>query len=170
MPIAYEFVYRDSREPATGEWRSVPHRVVQKTRKYVYVAQHPYSADDVTGGWQDREVPTFRLDRKRLDREGYAFIPATAYLTGTEEPMFFAAPHHERTTAGDRQLPKCLRVLGISWPCTVTDVKEAYRRLVKSAHPDGGGSHDGFLALQEAYEQALRLCQRGVCRTGHSAG
>jgi curved DNA-binding protein CbpA len=48
-------------------------------------------------------------------------------------------------------------VLELSWPCTVAEIKEAYRRLVKQAHPDGGGTHDVFLALQEADEQALRM-------------
>jgi hypothetical protein len=132
---------------------------VGRTSRYVYVEQRPYVPDDVTGSWLDRELPVYRLDRQALEREGYAFIPPTAYVTESEEPMFFAAPHHERTVAGGRQSPKCLHVLGISWPCTVTDVREAYRRLVKSAHPDGGGNHDGFLALQAAYEQALRMYQ-----------
>jgi len=36
---------------------------------------------------------------------------------------------------------------------------KAYRTLVKGTHPDGGGSHDKFLELQAAYEQALRLCR-----------
>jgi curved DNA-binding protein CbpA len=59
----------------------------------------------------------------------------------------------------DSQLSRCLGLLKLSWPCTVAEVKEAYRSLVKLAHPDGGGTHDEFLALQEAYEQALRMCR-----------
>ena len=157
-PVVQEFLYRDVCDAVTEHWGSVPHRVVRKTNKYVYVEQRPYSRDDLTGSWLDRDRPTFRLDRQALEQEGYAFIPATAYVADTEEPMFFDRPHHKRTRWYGRQLPKCLEVLDLSWPCTVTDVKEAYRRLVKCAHPDGGGSHDEFLALQKAYEQALRMC------------
>ncbi len=156
-PVAQGFLYRDVRDAMTRHWDSVPHRVVRITRKYVYVEQHPYSPDDLTGSWLDQERPTFRLDRQALEQEGYAFIPATATIADTEEPMFFTRPRHKCVGWYGRQLPKCLGVLGLSWPCTVTDVKEAYRRLVKRAHPDGGGNHDKFLALQEAYEQALRM-------------
>jgi hypothetical protein len=76
-----------------------------------------------------------------------------------EEPVFFDRPRHDRARRFGGQLAQCLKMLNLSWPCTVADVKQAYRRLVKRAHPDGGGSHDQFLALQEAYEQALRMCR-----------
>jgi hypothetical protein len=95
-PITQEFLYRDVCFAATKHWVSAPHRVVQKTRKYVYVEQRPYSPDDRTGSWLDGEYPTFRLDRQALEQEGYAYIPATAYIADTEEPMFFTRPRHER--------------------------------------------------------------------------
>jgi hypothetical protein len=150
-----EYLYRDVYDAAAKQWGSVPHRVVRRTNKYVYVEQHPYSPDDLTGSWLDSEHSTYRLDRRTLEQEGYAFIPVTAYLADKEEPLFFT---HERIKRHISQLPKCLEVLNLSWPCTVKDVKKAYRRLVKSAHPDGGGTHDEFLELQAAYEQALRIC------------
>ncbi len=158
IPAAQEFLYRDVYDTVTKHWDSVPHRIVRKTTKYVYVEQRPYSPGDLTASWLDRERPAFRLDRQALGQNGYAFIPVTAYVADTEEPMFFAKARHERTGSYERQLPKCLDMLRLSWPCTVTDVKEAYRKLVKCAHPDGGGDHDRFLALQEAYEQALQMC------------
>jgi curved DNA-binding protein CbpA len=40
-------------------------------------------------------------------------------------------------------------------------VKAAYRQRVKQVHPDYGGKHEDFLALQAAYEEALRLCRYG---------
>jgi DnaJ-class molecular chaperone with C-terminal Zn finger domain len=154
--VMHEFLYRDIYDAATKQWDSVPHRVVRRTRKYVYVEQHSYSSDNLTGGWLDAERPTYRLDRQVLEQEGYAFIPASSYLSDKEEPLFF---NHERGKRYSGRLPTCLEVLHLSWPCTVADVQEAYRRLVKSAHPDGGGSHSKFLELQAAYEQALRICR-----------
>lgn len=151
----HEFLYRDIYNAATKEWNSVPHRVVRRTRNYVFVEQHPYFPDDLTGSWLDSERPTYQLDRPALEQEGYAFIPATAYLSDKEEPLFF---NYDREKRHGAKLPKCLEVLHLSWPCTVTEVQEAYRKLVKSAHPDGGGNHDKFLELQAAYEQALRIC------------
>jgi hypothetical protein len=154
--IVHEFLYRDVYNATTKQWESVPHRVVRRTRKYIYVEQHPYSPDDSIGSWLAGERPTYRLDRQTLEQKGYAFIPATTDLADKEEPLFF---NYERTKQHEGQLPKCLDVLHLSWPCTVTEVHEAYRRLVKSAHPDGGGNHDKFLELQAAYEQALRICR-----------
>jgi len=156
IPVLHEFLYRDIYDPATKQWASVPHRIVRSTSKYVYVEQHSYSNEDLTGSWLDGDVPAYRLDRQSLEQQGYAFIPATAYLANTEEPLFF---NSERNKRYGSESPKCLEVLQLSWPCTVTGVQEAYRRLVKSAHPDGGGSHDKFLELQAAYEQALLLCR-----------
>lgn len=46
-------------------------------------------------------------------------------------------------------------VLGLAPPFSLRQVREAYRRLSKSVHPDVGGSHREFLRLTEAYEQAL---------------
>jgi hypothetical protein len=153
--IMDEFLYRDIFDTATKQWSSVPYRVARRTTNYVYVEQQPYSPGDLTGSWLDDERPTYRLDRQALEQNGYAFLPTTANLTDQEEPLFFS---YERRKLDGDQSPVCLKVLNLSWPCTVTEVQEAYRRLVKSAHPDGGGSHDKFLELQAAYEQALRLC------------
>jgi hypothetical protein len=154
--LMHEFLYRDVFDTATKQWESVPHRVVQRTPKYVYVEQQPYSPGGWTGSWLDGERPTYRLDRQTLEQNGYAFIPANSYLGDQDEPLFFS--YDRRTLHGD-QLPTCLQLLNLSWPCTAADVQETYRKLVKGAHPDGAGNHDKFLELQAAYEQALRLCR-----------
>jgi hypothetical protein len=156
LPMIHEFLYRGVFDPKNKQWESVPHRVVRRTNKYVFVEQYPYSPDDLPGSWMDSERSTYRLDRQALEQHGYAFIPATADLADQEEPLFF---NYQRNMRQGNQLPKCLEVLHLSWPCTVREVQEAYRRLVKSAHPDGGGNHDKFLELQAAYEQALRMCR-----------
>lgn len=154
-PSMQEFLYRDTVDVESGQRISTAHRVVKRTDKYVFVEQKPYASKDLTGSFLDRERPTFRLDRQILEQEGYAFIPASASLSDSEEPVFYAA---DRIHAFRRELFQCLQVLELSWPCTQEEVKTAYRRLVRSAHPDGGGDHDRFLRLQEAYEQAMQLC------------
>ena len=156
VPVLHEYLYRDVYDAVTKQWKSMPHRIVNRTSRYIYVEQRPASRADLTGSWLDREQPTYRLDRQVLEGQGYAFIPATAELSDQEEPVFFIS--QDNSWRGN-EVPACLKVLHLSWPCTVTDVQEAYRTLVKGAHPDGGGSHDKFLELQAAYEQALRLCR-----------
>jgi len=156
IPVLHEFLYRDIYDAFTKQWVSMPHRIVRRTNRYIYVEQDPYSPQDLTGSWLDGERSTYRLDREALEQNGYAFIPATASLTDHEEPLFFIS---KRGAEYVGQLPKCFEVLQLKWPCTVAEVQEAYRRLVKAVHPDGGGSHDKFLELQAAYEQAMRLCR-----------
>ena len=155
-PVLHEYLYRDIYDAAARQWTSMPHRIVRRTSNYIYVEQQPYSPGDSTGSWLDQESPTYRLDRQTLKQQGYAFISPTAPLTDQQEPVFFVS---ERNQWHSSQVPACLQILHLSWPCTVKEVQEAYRKLVKSAHPDGGGSPDQFVALQAAYEQALRLCQ-----------
>jgi hypothetical protein len=47
--------------------------------------------------------------------------------------------------------------LGLSYPCSKADIKRAYRAKAKTLHPDSGGSHDEFIRLQSAYEDAMRM-------------
>ena len=152
-----EFLYRDVRDDLTKEWHSIAHRIVRKTTKYVYVEQRPYDPERLTGSWLDHDAPTFRLSRVILEREGYALTPVTADVA---DPLFFTTPYQERVARFGRQPSRgCLSLLNLSSPCTIAEVKAAYRKLAKCAHPDRGGSHDEFLALQAAYEQALHLCR-----------
>jgi hypothetical protein len=47
-------------------------------------------------------------------------------------------------------------------PSTTDELRRAYRRAVKSAHPDAGGSADAFRAVTEAFG---RLSERLAVRT-----
>lgn len=47
-------------------------------------------------------------------------------------------------------------VLGVSPQATEDDVRAAYRQLAKVHHPDAGGTHENFVAVQQAYERALQ--------------
>ena len=41
----------------------------------------------------------------------------------------------------------------------LADVRTQYRELAKLYHPDAGGHHTDFLALQQAYEQVMEYLQ-----------
>jgi hypothetical protein len=52
-------------------------------------------------------------------------------------------------------VPDCFRALGFTEiPKSVDEVKAKYRALVKTMHPDQGGTEDGLKALFAASEQA----------------
>ena len=42
---------------------------------------------------------------------------------------------------------------------SLADVRKQYRELAKLYHPDAGGDHTDFLALQQAYEQVVEYLQ-----------
>jgi hypothetical protein len=56
-----------------------------------------------------------------------------------------------------RDTPRCILALDLTLPCTEEDVLAAYRRKVKSLHPDLGGDQRAFLRLQAHFEQAMTL-------------
>ncbi|MEM7348617.1 MAG: J domain-containing protein [Chloroflexota bacterium] len=150
-----ELLYQDIYNDLTDEWESVPHRVIKKTKKYVYVERHLYDPTFQIDGWSSQAAPTFRLNRQQLEEDGYTFTP----LIEIDDPLFFTLPYQERLIHYAGNTPSCLRQLNLTFPATPAAVKSAYRQLVKQVHPDHGGDQDEFLALQTAYEQALQLCR-----------
>jgi len=147
---ATEFLYEwhmdhdDSRVP--DEWRA--YRILKKTKKCVFV-EYTYG-----GPWHK----TMRLDRAKLEAEGGVYWHDGTWCV------------HFQTEEGKRQydlkraewsayIPDCLKVLGLTREATVEDVKRAYHEAALKEHPDTGGTHEGFLNLQEYYQLALRMVQ-----------
>jgi hypothetical protein len=54
------------------------------------------------------------------------------------------------------QRPEFMAVLGLLPPYALEDVKRAYHDMVRTAHPDHGGSIAEFRKIQNAYEEAQR--------------
>lgn len=54
-----------------------------------------------------------------------------------------------------------LNLLGLVHPFTADDVKRAYKRKAQTEHPDKGGTHERFVQLQQARDEALRMASRG---------
>jgi DnaJ-domain-containing protein 1 len=50
---------------------------------------------------------------------------------------------------------KALKLLGIEENSTKTEIKRAYRLLVRNAHPDKGGDAKKFIKLRKAYEHLI---------------
>jgi hypothetical protein len=72
----------------------------------------------------------------------------------------------ERERQWQELLERCARIqgrpvaiLGLTWPFTAAEVKNAYRRLAKQHHPDRGGDPAQFNELVHAYQQALAVAQ-----------
>jgi len=67
------------------------------------------------------------------------------------------------TAAGNVQtVPTHYEVLGIPEGASEDDVRQAYRRLVKAAHPDAAGDPARFRLITEAYDVLSDPAQRGT--------
>jgi len=112
--------------------------------------------------WRSGE--TFEQRRTRLLQEARRLVEERQRLWWETERGFWRQkaetaqrePPRERT-AGSTQAPGpkkaadttpwFIRELGLTWPCTEEDVKAAWRRGVKTRHPDQGGSSEAFIAF-----------------------
>jgi DnaJ-class molecular chaperone len=81
---------------------------------------------------------------------------ATTFMTGL-------MLHHRQDRRMQRAIPRHLlaeyRLLHLQADDSLAEVRTRYRELAKRYHPDSGGSHADFLALQQAYEQVLEYLQ-----------
>ena len=77
-------------------------------------------------------------------------LPAerTAYLHSSE--TFRKVQHYPAV------MLQALAVLDLSYPCSLIDIKQAYRLQAKQVHPDQGGDAERFLNLQTAYLTLLK--------------
>jgi DnaJ-class molecular chaperone len=82
---------------------------------------------------------------------------ATTFMTGSarhpgqaRRRMQRVIPHH---------LQAEYRLLHLQAEVSLDEVRSQYRELAKRYHPDAGGSHADFLALQQAYEQVMEYLQ-----------
>lgn len=56
-----------------------------------------------------------------------------------------------------KDIPECFRLLGFTNIPDRKELKERYRQIVKTAHPDAGGNEEYFIAVQNAYEQSEKF-------------
>jgi hypothetical protein len=96
---------------------------------------------------------------------GYFFMVADfrAYLRSLKRQLMRIVPvGRDGPWWAFRETPSCVSALGLQMPCTVEQVKEAYRVRVKELHPDRGGDMRRFLKLQSHFEDALRVVSQAA--------
>ncbi len=127
------------------------HLVLKKTARKVYVTRRSCGPDQLgteDESWGPNE-PALPLDRVQLEREGSAFAK------GYRQSDFYATREGATGDLGDRR-DKALKDLGITAPCTIQEIKEAYRLRAFEVHPDRGGGPSDFQAVESAYRRLLR--------------
>ncbi|GIX48229.1 MAG: hypothetical protein KatS3mg131_2440 [Candidatus Tectimicrobiota bacterium] len=97
-------------------------------------------------------MPVQESPRRHVIEE---FLRACRAARGPHRPH--GDPHAAVLHAAGQATPACLRLLGLTWPCTTAEVKRAFRRQAKRLHPDVGGDSEAFQRLCRAYHEALAL-------------
>jgi hypothetical protein len=83
-----------------------------------------------------------------------------AYLRSLRRALVVVAGYRTELPEWMRKnTPRCILALGLVMPCTAEDVLAAYRRKVKTLHPDRGGDRREFLRLQAHFEEALAFVE-----------
>jgi hypothetical protein len=87
-------------------------------------------------------------------------IDIRAYLRSLRRALVLVTHYRRELPEWVRKTsPHCILALGLTMPCTADDVLAAYRRKVKTLHPDRGGSRREFLQLQAQFEQAMSVVE-----------
>jgi hypothetical protein len=86
-------------------------------------------------------------------------VDIRAYLRALRGMLVVVKDHLPHFTPywAHRHTPGCIRSLGLELPCTEAEVKQAYRRLAETLHPDRGGDRQRFLLLQGEFEAAIEF-------------
>jgi hypothetical protein len=156
-PIEYVFQggldWDDTTRNVVFRTRRMP--VVRTTEKLVFVE---HTVRRTTSG--ALVVTTIALDRAALERgekvRGWSRVPPS------EQEI---ASTLGRCEAASASSPSWATTLGIAFPCTADEVRRAFRRAAKAAHPDAGGSAEVFRAVAEAFEQASQYFSAFSART-----
>src|SRR5512142_799584 len=82
---------------------------------------------------------------------------AQFFLIGSALPVSQGRMTTQRTIP--RHLQAEYRLLHLQAEVSLAEVRTQYRELAKRYHPDAGGSHADFLALQQAYEHVTGYLQ-----------
>ncbi len=139
---------------------------------WCHSAGHPTPLEALTGLLADRLDQVFRrpsLTREILADDGDEPVRVARWLVYPDEPTgslargfraevayLYDVPR-EDTRDSDAPLPWAA-ILGLTEPFTIEQIRQAYRSRSREAHPDVGGSHEEFVRLQRAYQQAMRAC------------
>ncbi len=130
------------------------HLILKKTARKVYVTRRSCGPDQLgteDENWGPNE-PKIPLDRAELEREG------SAYAKGYRQSDFYGNREAAMGDSADRR-DKAFHDLGIRAPCTVEEIKAAYRLRAFEVHPDRGGNPSEFQAVEAAYRRLLREAQ-----------
>ena len=150
-----EYLYTRRPGDNDGDHFVAAHLILARTPTKVRVSRQSIGPDQIGTDderWDEVVVRAIALDRAPLERSG------SAYSKNYPESEFYTSRDR---AAGDSEWDgrAALGLLGIGSPCTLEDIKAAYRLKALAVHPDRGGDPVDFRAVEDAYRRLLREAQ-----------
>lgn len=170
-----EFVYSPEREwrLPRKRWNWQRHRIVKKTKKYLFVEEQPYFGSSyLKDGWQAFIVYTIMIDRAAFEsdhefhhrsRHKTFFAKQAASDSMGEFDDFYDSLFSDLDNIDDKETQKNLKTLGITkkWPVSKTEIIQAYKKAAQINHSDReGGSHAIMSEINKAKSALLKLLKK----------
>ena len=149
-----EYLYTRHRSDLDETTFVSAHLVAKKTPRKVYVTIRSCGPDQLgteDEAWESNDR-LIALDRAKLEGDG------SIYSTRFRLSSFYRTREEAMGDASGRE-PLAYVRLGLRPPCTLEEIKAAYRRKALEVHPDRGGDPGLFQAVEDAYRQLLRSAQ-----------
>jgi len=70
------------------------------------------------------------------------------------EQVAKASQNIQSTCKPTIKTPQWAEILGVQYPCTLEVARQAFLSLAKKLHPDQGGTSEGFIRLNKAWDEA----------------
>lgn len=133
--------------------RYLPYLVTKVTDKTIFA----------TGCGPDNKASHVQFSRSLKQKPGHA-RPTTLEGDGKQYHWRFHEYFYTEEPKRERRQPRvpfapqtdAAALLGLRAPYSADDVRRAFKRLAPKYHPDGGGSHEGFIKLKRAHDEAMR--------------
>lgn len=124
----------------------IPYRILAITEQRIKIGLLADSINGTDATDKDRK-PLF-LDLGKMERQG------KQYHTRFHEYFYATKPTTDPEQRGSQV--SAISILNLPAIYTESDVRRAYKRLARTAHPDSGGSNAAFIELRRAHDEALR--------------
>jgi hypothetical protein len=124
----------------------VAYRIIDFTPTRIKIALLADSINGIDATEKDRK-PLF-LNRATMEGRG------KQYHTRYHE--YFYAVKPERDPELRHSPVNAIGLLDLPIPYSESDVRRAYKRLARTAHPDHGGTEAAFIELKQAHDEAMR--------------
>jgi hypothetical protein len=117
-------------------------------KRHHFKTEVPPSPTKPVGERLGREVERYGLTPEQA---GFTLSMLIALAAAGVLNKYVPAPRAQTST------PECLKKLGLTQPTSREEIDKAFRALVKTAHPDRGGSHNLMIQLYQARERARKV-------------